>query len=206
MDIEFIYFDLGNVLLNFDREIGFRALAAEVGCSVDLVRTTIMDTGILWRYEEGAVTGRQFHSFFQEATGTRIDYSRFQMLHSSIFELNISIVPVVAGLAAAGYRLGVLSNICEAHWDYCLGGRYALLPSYFEVLVPSFRIGAMKPQRKIFDAAGDMAKVSPARIFFMDDTPGHVAGAIDAGWDAVCYTSTSRLVDDLRARNVEFNY
>jgi FMN phosphatase YigB (HAD superfamily) len=206
MPIKFIYFDMGNVLLYFDREIGFRALAEETGCPVDLVRQTILGSGELWRYEEGAVSGREFHEYYCRETNTRPDLERFHYLHSDIFEINVSIIPVVAGLAAAGYRLGILSNICEAHWEFCTNGRYAIISNLFEVRVASYLVGAMKPEPVIFNAARDQAGVAAEEIFFMDDTAGHVAGARRAGWDAVQYTTTDVLVDDLHARGIRFNY
>ena len=39
---------------------------------------------------------------------------------NDIFTLNASILPVVGQLAEAGYRLGILSNTCEGHWEHCL--------------------------------------------------------------------------------------
>ena len=47
-----------------------------------------------------------------------------------------------------------------------------------------------------------MAGVAPEKIFFTDDTPGHVAGAQSVGFDAVLYTTTAQLVEDLRARGI----
>jgi hypothetical protein len=40
----------------------------------------------------------------------------------------------------------------------------------------------------------------------MDDVPGHVAAANEAGFDAVQYTTTPALVAELRNRGVTFNY
>ncbi len=106
----------------------------------------------------------------------------------------------------AGYRLGILSNTCPGHWSYCYGGRYSLLNKGFEVYALSYELGACKPSPKIFRAAAELAGLPPGEIFFVDDIPGHVAGAREAGLDAVQYTTTPRLVADLRARGIEFNY
>jgi HAD superfamily hydrolase (TIGR01509 family) len=70
----------------------------------------------------------------------------------------------------------------------------------------SFELKACKPSPKIYTGAANKAQVRPDEIFFVDDTPGHVEGARRAGFDAVPYTTTPRLVAELRARGLEFNY
>ena len=104
----------------------------------------------------------------------------------------------------AGHRLGVLSNTCAAHWNYCLP-RYTLLRK-FEVYALSFEIGAMKPDPTTYRAAADLAGAAPEEIFFTDDRPENVEAALAAGYDAVPFTTAARLADDLRRRGVEFNY
>ena len=61
------------------------------------------------------------------------------------------------------------------HWDYFADGRYSMIPDIFDVVTLSFRVGAMKPDPKIYAAAAEAAHVRPEEIFFMDDTAGHVA-------------------------------
>ena len=85
--------------------------------------------------------------------------------------------PLVAQLAHAGYPMGILSNTCPIHWEYCFG-RYRFLDELFRVHALSYRIGAVKPDAAIFRAAAEMASYRPEEIFFVDDLPGHVAGAL----------------------------
>jgi HAD superfamily hydrolase (TIGR01549 family) len=114
-------------------------------------------------------------------------------------------LPVVAQLYQAGYRLGILSNTCEGHWEHCLR-RYTMLREFFSIYALSFQIGAAKPSAAIFCKAAELAGCRPEEIFYADDIPGHVAGARSAGLDAVVYTSTAELVKELRKRGAEFNY
>ncbi len=115
-------------------------------------------------------------------------------------------VPVLAGLEGAGYRLGLLSNTSACHWAHFLHADYALIPSIFSVLALSFEIGALKPDPAMYAAAAELAGARPQDIFFCDDILGHVAAARQAGFDAVQYTSTPALVADLGSRGVRFNY
>ena len=70
----------------------------------------------------------------------------------------------------------------------------------------SCQVRAAKPDAAIFQAAAELAGVPPEEIFFTDDLAEHVAGAREAGFDAVQYTSTPRLVAELRDRGLRFNY
>ncbi len=158
------------------------------------------------RYEAGEIDDREFYDIFCQQTDTRPDFDALLLAGSAIFEPNISIFPVVSALMAGGYRLGILSNTCPGHWSYCAGGQYVLLSRGFEVYALSYELGAIKPSQKIYRAAAELAGVPPSEIFFVDDVAGHVAGVREAGFDAVQYTTTPRLVEELRGRGMEFNY
>ncbi|MBI2823585.1 MAG: HAD family phosphatase [Planctomycetia bacterium] len=202
----FIYFDLGNVLLFFDHALACRQMAAVAGLTETQVRDVVFDRGLQLRYETGEISTRQFYDTFCERTHSRPDYDALVHAAGAIFSMNASILPVVAHLRGAGHRLGLLSNTCEAHWAEASGGRFTLIPDLFEAVTLSFRVGAVKPDARIFQAAAEQARVPPREIFFVDDTPGHVAAAHDFGFDAVPYTTTPALVRELVSRGVRFNY
>jgi len=203
---EFIYFDLGNVLLYFDHALSCRQMADVAGLSEARVREVVFDSGLELRYESGELSSRQFYDEFCEHTGTRADFDGLAFAAASIFAINNSLTPVVAQLQAAGHRLGLLSNTCEMHWDYVASGRYALIPEIFEAVTLSFRVGAVKPDPRIYAAAAAVAGVPAEKIFFTDDMPGHVAAARNFGFDAVEYTDAPSLVRELHRRGVRFNY
>ncbi|HEY2838647.1 MAG TPA: HAD family phosphatase [Pirellulales bacterium] len=202
----FIYFDMGNVLLLFDHERGCRQIAEVAGTSTEEVRRVLFDTGLELRYEAGELSTREFYEAFCEQTGTRPDYQAMLRAAGDIFTVNASILPVVAALHAAGYRLGLLSNTCEAHWVFIQQHRFSVTSTMFDVIALSYEVRAMKPDRRIFEAAAEKAGVAPAEIFFTDDIAGHVAGARAAGFDAEQYTTTPELVRQLRKRGLKFNY
>ncbi len=206
MPPSFLYFDLGNVLLHFSHEQGIRQMAEVAGVDVAKVREAVYDVELQTRYERGELNGRQYFDIFCQRTGTRPDFDRLARAAGNIFTVNTSIKPILSSLAAAGHRLGLLSNTCDIHWDYLADGRYSTIPDIFETVVLSYKVGAVKPEPKIFQAAAEMACVPPAEIFFVNDIPGHVAAARAVGFDAVQYTTTPALVSELRHRGVRFNY
>ena len=109
-------------------------------------------------------------------------------------------------LKDAGFRTGVLSNTCESHWRFILAHFKGLFPGAFDVLALSFRLGAAKPDERIFTRAAELAGVAPGDIFYCDDIAANVAAARRVGYDAVQYTDTAALVAEIRKRGVRFNY
>ena len=202
----FLYFDLGNVLLHFDHQRACRQVAEAARIDVATARKALFDDGLQWRYESGELDTPRFCRAFAEATAANISDEALLHALSDIFETNRSMIPVVGHLDAAGHRLGILSNTCEAHWRHVTARYYGLIPAAFDVVALSYEAKAMKPDRRFFDHAARLAGVPPRDIFYVDDIPGHVEGARGAGFDAVPYTTTRALVDDLRERGVRFNY
>jgi len=206
MTPKFIYFDLGNVLLNFSHELACRQMAEVSGTSPDVVRRVLFESGLDERYDTGQITTAEFCEAFCRETNTRPDLASLKLAAGAIFEVNVPVKPIVTQLLAAGHRLGILSNTCEVHWDYLSNGRYSLIPDAFEAVVLSYEVGALKPHEAIYRRAAELAGVAPSEIFFVDDRPENVAGAQAVGFDAVPYTTASQLAADLRRRGVTFNY
>jgi putative hydrolase of the HAD superfamily len=202
----FFYFDLGNVLLYFDHEIGCRQMAEVAGLTAVEVRRVLLESDLLARYEDGRYSREQFYEAFCRETSTCADVDRLETAASDIFRLNTSILPVVTRLKDAGYRIGVLSNTCESHWRFILAHFKALFPAAFDVLALSFKLGAAKPDERIFVRAAELAGVAASDIFYCDDIAANVAAARRAGFDAVQYTDTAALVSEIWKRGVRFNY
>lgn len=206
MPPKFIYFDLGQVLLNFDRSRQCQQMADVAGTTSEIVQAVVFDAGLHWKYEAGELNSQQFFDVFCRQTDTRPQYETLLHANSDIFRMNPTIAALVAALEGAGHRLGVLSNTCEAHWRLVSRGQYGILPGAFEQCVLSYEVGAIKPDERIFRVAVERAGCDPAEIFYTDDTPGHVEAAKALGFDALVYTDTATLAEELARRGLEFNY
>ncbi len=203
---KFLYFDLGRVLVDFSHPRMFAQIAAVAGCEAAQVEQLLFASGLNEQYERGELSTEEFYEAFCRQLGKRPPLEELLAAASAIFELNTSMLPVVAQLAAARWPMGILSNTCAAHWDYCTRRFRLLTDGLFRVHALSFEIGVTKPDAAIFRAAAEQAGVEPTNIFYTDDIPGHVEAARAAGFDAVVYTSTPQLVAELRRRGVRFAY
>ena len=212
----FVYFDLGNVLLNFDHDLMCRKMAAVVqqsgaAASAEDVKAILFESrpgrpALEWRYERGEISTEEFLDEFSQAVGAKPDASHLAKAASEIFTANVSVRAVLGALLATRQPLGLLSNTNAVHWEYIAQRKDMLIPSAFRVLALSFELGCMKPEAEIFAKAAELAGVAPQEIFYVDDIAGHVSAARAAGFHAVQYTSTPQLVDDLRACGIALNY
>lgn len=197
--IEFIYFDLGNVLLSFDHQRASRQIGELVGASGEEVHRAVFDSGLQDRYESGEVDSTQFHDACAELFGP-CQREPFLNAAADIFEPTAETHDLVEQLADSGRRLGILSNTCEAHWLFCWD-RYEVLRR-FDVYALSYELRSMKPDPAIYAAAAELAGVPAESIFFTDDREENVRAALEAGYDAVHFISASGLAGELAARGL----
>lgn len=199
-----IYFDMGNVLLHFDHTRACRQMAEVSAAAYDSVWDFVFGDreGLQWQYERGEVSSRQFYDAYCERLGTQPDFEQLLLAASDMFTLNAAIVPVVRQLRSFGYRLGILSNTCAAHWEFIIANRFRLIPGYFDVLALSYQIGAMKPDPQAYSAAAELAGVEPQEIFYIDDRLENVEGAIAAGYQAFLFTTPRQFAIDLRSSGI----
>lgn len=205
MAIRFIFFDLGKVLINFDLDHMMRQVSDVTGATVDEITSAFFDDGLHERFELGKLSVDEYQQEFSRRIGRQPDFTQLLRATTEFFELNTSILPVISGLCQTRFPLGILSNTCVTHWDYCCR-RFAFLRECFQLPLASFDLGMLKPHREIYDHAAAQAGVAPEEIFFTDDLIENVEGARAAGWDAEQFTGARKLAADLRQRGVPMNF
>lgn len=103
------------------------------------------------------------------------------LMASLRFEPFDDAAPLLAHLRARGLRMVVVSN-----WDYSLRDVLEQVGLRPDAVVSSAEVGALKPDRRIFDAALHAAGCTAAEALHVGDSPAaDVAGATAAGIRAV---------------------
>lgn len=196
---KFVYFDLGNVLLFFDHGIAARSMAKVIGVEPEVIRRTVFDSELQIGYERGERTTREFVSILEEQFGKPLCIDALKEAAADIFVPNANILPVLEKIRRMQIPMGLLSNTCEAHWEWILRMRYPQVLGWFDPIVLSYEVQRMKPEPEIYQVATSLANVSPGDIFFTDDRVENIDGAIQAGWQASVFTSADRLMDQVSA-------
>lgn len=206
MTKQFLYFDLGNVLLTFSGKQACAQIADVAGVSSEQVEAIIFgpreQDSLLWKFERGDLSEQEFHTSFCRAIGSNPNPAEMERAASDMFAPIDSTFKLVEQLDTAGYRLGILSNTNPWHWRFVTDGRYPLLRQSFEVSVTSFAANSMKPETAIYEHAIRQTGVAAEAIFFVDDREENVTAARQLGIDAVVYRDHATLVEDLAQRGI----
>jgi glucose-1-phosphatase len=169
-----IFFDLGNVLLFTDLEKMKQQIAEFCGLSLPTIKTAIDQ--LSEPYEKGDIETKDLHAHFCSLAGKHLEYNGLRHSVANIF------VP------------------SEIHFSFA----YEQFPflHLFDGYVLSYKVGARKPETKIFEKALQFANCSPNHCFYTDDIPEFVAAAKALNIDAELFTSATTLEEQLRSRNL----
>ena len=186
MNVKNIIFDLGVVLLDLNQK-GMEEAFSKLGAhNFSAVYTTYAQDPIFDLLERGQVTEDEFRDRLRKILGITATDRDIDSAWSNIL---VGIKPEVISLLqslSAHYRTFILSNTNEIHMrsiDEHLQKVHSLtsLDDLVEKAFISSRMGARKPERKIFDDALAHAGISRENTIFIDDHPKNVEGARAAG-------------------------
>ena len=185
--IKNIIFDMGSVLIRFDRE---RFLDRHAGDCTPEERTLLLREIYLSR--EWIMQDRG--TLIPEQT-TRIICGRVpEHLHGAVeglvcrwYEDIISVEgmsELVRELKEKGYRIFLLSNAAKDmpdYWEKIPGSEY-----FDDICVSAFE-GMIKPQPEIYERAIAKFGVDPAECVFIDDVPANIEAACNAGMQGIVF-------------------
>ncbi len=203
--IRFVYFDLGNVLASFDVQRACQNVAERWPVDPADVRRIVWDSGLQDRFEHGEVSVDQFASTVRQ--GLKLDVTAAPTTElvdrlCDMFEPIVEMVDLVDEVRQCGMRLGILSNTCEAHWQWLKRAEYAALRGPFDHVILSYEHGLMKPHLSLYRIAADKTGEDAASILFLDDRPDNVAAAVASGWRAHQFTDVGSAREVLRGAGV----
>ena len=186
--IEFVYFDLGNVLVSFDPNVACNNLVARFGVGNDQAWEAIYGSGAQDQFEHGQLSGEEFAEKVRKVIGTdaaRMPTAELLDAISDMFTPIDAMAEVLCRVRASGFGVGLLSNTCQAHWDWIRRQTYLMNQFSFDVTILSFEEGAMKPDVAIYQAAEERAGVPAERLLFLDDKQENIDAALARDWRAV---------------------
>lgn len=192
-----IFFDLGNVILFFDHNLMCIQLAQLAGIEDSRVRALLFEEGLSERYERGDVSTQEICSLLQRHSSRPVSTTSLLEAMSNIFTFNDRIVPLLEALRARNVQMIILSNTCEAHFQFAIA-KFPLL-RIFHGYILSYEVRARKPDQRIFEAALQRAPGTGAR-FYTDDVEEYVRSARSYGLDAEVFKDVATLEQQLVQR------
>jgi len=192
--------DLGNVILPFDYQIAVNKLELiETGLGNQFYQYLKSNYELHRKIERGDITSEEFIQIMLKVLDNKINEEEFCNIYSKIFVVNEALVSLLAGLHDK-FTLILLSNTNKIHRDYGWGN-YPFL-KYFDKLILSYEVHAVKPEAEIFKATEAFTHKPPEEHLFIDDIADYAEAAKKLGWDAIQYKNYNQLVTDLKSRNI----
>ena len=196
-----VVFDIGGVLIDWNPRYVYRTLfdGDEAAMEHFLAHVCSHD----WNLMQDA--GRPFAEGVAELTERFPEHAELIAAYDTRWEEMVTgaideTVAILRELEARGTPLYALTNFSTEKLPLCRR-RFDFFEAFAGVVV-SGEIGMVKPDRAIYDHLVETYDVVPARCLFIDDNQDNVAGARDAGWQAVKYASPDQLRRELTRRGL----
>jgi glucose-1-phosphatase len=192
--------DLGNVILPFSYDIAVDKLELiEKGLGHKFLTFLKSNYDLHRRSERGEITSEEFIKIMLTALDHKVSAEGFCDIYSKIFVVNEPLVSLLAELRKR-YKLILLSNTNKIHRDYGWGN-YPFL-KYFDKLILSFEVHAVKPEPEIYKAVELFTQLLPEEHLFIDDIAEYAEAAKKMGWDAIQYINFKKLEMELTKRKI----
>jgi putative hydrolase of the HAD superfamily len=187
-----ILFDVGGVLLTNGWDTQERALAAE-HFHLDLPELEAKHHSVSGSWERGLISRDAYLDaavFYEPRSFTHDEFFRFMLAQSQW--LPDGAIGTLRQLAASNKcMVGALNNEARETNQY----RFTEfgLREYFNVILSSCFLGLNKPNLAIYERALDILGRPAERILFIDDRAENVAGAVQAGMQAIQFKNAKQL-------------
>ncbi len=203
-EIKVILFDLGKVLVDFDHRRAAERMSVFCPKTAIEIYDLFFESQVTVAFEAGKITPENFYREVKNMLNLKLSYASFVPIWNDIFFLspkNRSVFRLVNSLRAH-YQTAMLSNINVLHYEYVKKN----FPVFgvFDKIFLSFELGAIKPDKKIYEQVIRRLRVSPREIFYTDDRAELVESAESLGIRGCVFTNFQQLVNDIAQAGITF--
>jgi glucose-1-phosphatase len=200
-EIRCIVSDLGNVIVKNHEQRVCTGLARHSSLTAAQIQKRFIDRGAYNAIQKGKITRRQLYdTAVRRLRLSGLSQQQFERILADMLTPNVFVQKLMRELART-YKMVLLSNTDSIHYEH-IRKRYPVL-RLFSRHVLSYKLGVMKPLRRIYLEAARQARCEPQECVFIDDLRENAQGASKAGMHGVWYRTNRQLVSDLRAAGVK---
>jgi putative hydrolase of the HAD superfamily len=183
MKISAVCFDLGKILLDFDKEAMLVRMAEKSPLAPEEMDRLIKEDPLGLAYEAGAISTRRFFSHLKKLLRYKGTTKELRACFNEIFTPLADHI-ALAALLAPHYPVAIVSNTNESHITYA-EATYSFF-SLFPVRIYSHQVKAVKPDLAIYQAARTaLGGIDPLEMLFIDDIEANILGAVKLGWQTI---------------------
>lgn len=178
--ISFVYFDVNGCLVRFFHR-AFTKLAEDTGAPADMIETAF------WHYNDAVCSGKMTMKEFNTALSKHLGLAKLDW--EDYYLDAIDPIPEMQDLvrwASEHYHVGLLTNIMPDFLNAMK--KRGLIPDlHYSTIIDSSEVGYIKPDREIYDVAGQKAGFPPEEILLVDDSRTNVMAAERLGWHVLWF-------------------
>ena len=199
-DVDFVIFDLGNVLIDIDYSRAMNLMKEALPTALHHRVDTCYAAEFHKAYERGEIDSSSFRNAFrdyfeQSWSDAEVDY----LWNSLLGELPAYRLDLVRRLKST-YQVGILSNTNEIHVDAVhaiLKTEHGMTNFYplFDRVFYSQEMGLAKPSAAIYQQLLLDLATAPSRVLFFDDLLANVEGAAALGIQSIQVTGPNTIFD-----------
>lgn len=203
--IHHILFDLGQVLMPFDRQRSYdRVLPHLCPDKRELVTERRKDFEALLKesaiaLETGRIDFGDFQRQVESVLETSIPPEEFHRIWCDIFWMDKKIVALGESLSER-YGTWLVSNTSRVHYQWIIK-KFPRVAFYRDAAL-SYELGVMKPAKEYYEKALEQFGIDPAHCVFIDDLKENVDGAVATGMSGIVFNHCAQLVEALKALGV----
>jgi putative hydrolase of the HAD superfamily len=196
--IEVVVFDLGGVVCRFEPDARLIALARATGLEVARIKAAVWDSGLDAALDRGELDLVEAVAAVSSALENRIGEDELLTAWAKAFVVDPEVVALASSLDRRSAILTNNGSLLEA----CFARGLVRVDRVFHPVLFAGQLGATKPDPVAYRRAAVALGEDPARLLLVDDAPANIAGAKDAGWQAIHFASAARLREDLVAAGI----
>lgn len=196
-DISVFLFDFGGVLAEEGFRDGLAEIARKNGLDSGSLLEPAMDAIYDSRYLLGEGTEEQFWQLLRDRYGITGDTSALRNEILQRFRLRPWMLDIVDNLRHQGYRVGILSD--QTNWLDELEARDHFF-RHFDIVFNSYYLGSGKRNPELFRQVANKLGEKPAKILFIDDSPGNIRRAATAGLETILFKNREQFEGALRKK------
>ena len=204
--IRHILFDLGKVLVPFDRQRSYDRLLPDLSPEKrefvtrrrEEFEALVQEPAIA--LETGRIDLFAFQQYVEGILDVTLLPEEFRRIWCDIFWMNEEIIELGKTLSER-YGTWLVSNTSRAHYRWILE-KFPRVAFYRDAAL-SYELGVMKPAEEYYVKALEKFGIDPVHCVIIDDLKENVAGAEAAGIFGIVFSNYAQLVEALKRLGVE---
>lgn len=193
--IKAVLFDFGNVVCQFDNARFLEGLASLCGRPTEDLKVALYQQSTLTQdYEAGRIDSMAFREGVSALCGMDLPEADFIRVYTDIFTPIESTFELIRKLKPR-YQLGLLSNTSPWHLEHAIQTTDVF--PLFDSVTLSFKVGANKPDPRLFEDALSKLGLMAEECVYIDDRQAFAQAATAHLMHGITYTTPAALMADL---------